>query len=143
LVAAQVISALRREPHTASLTVRDLYEARTVAGLAARVPPLMPRTARPSEDASALQREGSAPRRAPDAARVSPHAGWGVAIQCGFLAVALVAVVNTAWFLASRVVPLLTRSIGITAFVLLLPSLVLVVPLLWTLVAPALTLIPT
>ncbi|HEY6195258.1 MAG TPA: non-ribosomal peptide synthetase, partial [Candidatus Eisenbacteria bacterium] len=42
LLAAQVISDLRRDPATASLTVRDLYEARTLAALAARVPEATP-----------------------------------------------------------------------------------------------------
>src|SRR5204863_2262660 len=37
LLAAQLISKLRDDSATASLTVRDLYETRTVAGLAKRV----------------------------------------------------------------------------------------------------------
>src|SRR5262249_49560130 len=70
LVAAQVTSTLRRAPRTASLTVRDLYETRTVAGLAARVVP--------------GARAAVAPRRAePDRTeRVSRFAAAGVAVQC-------------------------------------------------------------
>jgi len=39
LLAAQVISRLRTDPTTAALTVRELYEARTIAALAERVVP--------------------------------------------------------------------------------------------------------
>jgi hypothetical protein len=37
ITAAQVISALRGHPDTAALTVRDLYDAPTVAGLAEKL----------------------------------------------------------------------------------------------------------
>ena len=131
LVAAQVISTLRRDPRTTSLTVRDLYEARTVAALAAKVRP----AARPYSPPPGTARAAT-PR---ETVKVSPHAAWGVTAQCMFLALALLAVVNAVWFLASRGVPLLTRSIGVTAFVLLLPSLALVGALVWTLVAATLT----
>jgi transcription-repair coupling factor (superfamily II helicase) len=73
--------------------------------------------------------------------RVSPHAGWGMAAQGAFLCLALLAAVNAVWFLASRGLPLLTRSIGVTALVLLLPSLMLVGALVWTLVAAPLTVV--
>ncbi len=43
--AATLVSALRDDPSTASLTVRDVYEARTIEGLAARVRPSVGRTA--------------------------------------------------------------------------------------------------
>jgi non-ribosomal peptide synthetase-like protein len=39
LQAAMLVSELRADPDTAGLTVRDVYEARSVAGLAARVAP--------------------------------------------------------------------------------------------------------
>jgi amino acid adenylation domain-containing protein len=127
LVAAQVISTLRREPRTTSLTVRDLYEARTVAGLAAKV------------HAGTAPRTRARSASANEVANISPHAAWGVATQGAFIGAALLAVVNAVWFLASRLVPWLTHSIGVTASVLLLPSLMLVGALLWTLVAATLT----
>ena len=131
LAAAQVISELRRDPRTAALTVRDLYELRSIAGLAQRAGSVAtPAPSAPAARASAAQSSD---------ARVSPHAFWGVAVQVGFLAIALLAVVNATWLLASRLVPWLTRGIGVTAFVLLLPSLALMGALLWTLVAAALT----
>jgi non-ribosomal peptide synthetase-like protein len=64
-----------------------------------------------------------------------------MAAQGAFLSVALLAAVNTVWFLASRGLPLLTRTIGVTALVLLLPSLMLVGALVWTLVAATLTVV--
>ena len=133
LVAAQVVSTLRREPRTASLTVRDLYEARTVAGLAAKAL-RAPRSASPREVPH------TAPRQVlENVPNISPHAGWGVVAQGAFLLLALLAIVNTVWLLASRAVPWLTGAIGVTASVLLLPSLALVGALLWTLVAASLT----
>ena len=135
LVAAQVISTLRREPRTTSLTVRDLYEVRTAAGLAAKVRP----TSAGTPHAGARTARATLPREAGATVRVSPHAAWGVGAQGAFLALALLAVVNMVWFLASRGVPWLTRSIGVTASVLLLPSLALVGALVWTLVAATLT----
>ena len=128
LVAAQVVSTLRRDPRTASLTVRDLYEARSVAAMAARTARVRPGTPRAAQS-----------REAGNVVRVSPHAAWGVVAQCAFLGLALLAAVNAVWFIASRVVPALTGAIGVTAFVLLLPSLALVGALLWALVAAALT----
>src|SRR5262249_54558734 len=125
LVAAQVISDLRRDPATASLTVRDLYETRTAGALARRV-----RVA-----------TSSAPARAPVAdttPRVSPHAFWGAAGQVGFLAVALLAVVNAAWAVAFRLVPAAVGALGITLFVLLLPTFLLAAALAWTVIAAAL-----
>ena len=128
LVAAQVVSELRRDPRLASLTVRDLYEMRSVAALARRVPAGAPAAAldqvQPTRDE-----------------RVSPHASLGATVQGGVLAVALLAAVNVAWFLGFRVVPALVQAIGITAFVLLLPSIVLAAALVWTLVAGVLTVI--
>ncbi|WP_395094490.1 amino acid adenylation domain-containing protein [Armatimonas sp.] len=54
LQAAQLISRLRTDPATASLTVRDLYEARTVAALAQRVLP-------PTHESRQTQRQATLP----------------------------------------------------------------------------------
>jgi non-ribosomal peptide synthetase-like protein len=124
LLAAQVISELRRDPRLAALTVRDVYEARTVAGLARRVP----------------VRIAPAPGRADGRERVSRRAPWGVVAQVLVLAVALIAAVNTVWWFGFRAVPALAGALGTTAFVLLLPTLVLVAALIWTLLSTLLTL---
>jgi non-ribosomal peptide synthetase-like protein len=127
LLAAQVISELRRSPLTAALTVRDLYEARTIAELAARV------------SAAPLPTAAEPTVAAPAGTRVSPHAAWTVVAQTAFLTGALLAVVNVAWLMSFRVVPALARALGSTPFLLLLPSLVLIAALLWTFVAAGLT----
>lgn len=140
LLAAQVISSLRREPSTAALTVRDLYALRTVAGLAARAATngaSTHRTRAPratSAAAPAWQRPAVQERP-----HVSPHAAWGVAAQALFLAGALVAVVNLAWLVAFRIVPVLTQWLGATLFVLLLPTFVLAGAIGWSVVAAVLT----
>jgi non-ribosomal peptide synthetase-like protein len=129
LLAAQVISGLRRDPALASLTVRDIYEARTVEGLASRM----------ASSAANAPAVAAAPGAAPSDARVSPRAAWGAAVQAAVLGLALLAVVNVAWLVAFRVVPAVVQGIGVTAFVLLLPTFGLVAALAWTFVAGALT----
>ena len=129
LLAAQVISELRRNPLTSPLTVRDLYETRTVAGLAARVPERSVHT--PGATA--------APADADIGGRVSPHAAWGAAAQFAFLALALLATVNAAWFVGFRLVPVLANALGTPPFLLLLPLLGVAAALAWTLFAALLT----
>ena len=132
LLAAQVISELRRNPDTASLTVRDLYEARTVAAIAARLP---------LHDSHATHGIGTAPGAEVTAqnVRVSLHAAWGASAQLVLLAAALLVAVNTVWFVGFRLVPALANAVGISVVVLLLPTLVLAGALAWTLVAALLT----
>ena len=133
LLAAQVVSELRRDPRTASLTVRDIYESRTIAGIAARLPQAVE---------EAPHANGAAPRAARAAeqgARVSPHAAWGATAQGVLLAAALLVAVNTVWFVGFRLVPAMASAVGITVFVLLLPTLVLAAALAWTIVAALLT----
>jgi non-ribosomal peptide synthetase-like protein len=112
LLAAQVISDLRRAPRTATLTVRDLYEARTVAALAARLD-ATPRATigAPTDD----ERPGGVER-------VSRHATLVTGLQVAFLAVALLVATNAAWLAAGIVMPALVGRVGIPAFVLLLPT---------------------
>src|SRR5260221_6863122 len=130
LLAAQVISDLRRDPGTASLTVRDLYEARSVDALAARVPEATPHAN------GAVRRAAAAE---PAGVRVSPHAAWGAVAQLGVLAVALLAAVNAVWVVGLLLVAAVASAAGITVFVLLLPTLVLASALAWTFVAALLT----
>ena len=127
LLAAQVISELRRDVRLASLTVRDLYETRTVAALARRVPVRFP------------SRAGTRPRpeETPRAERVSRFAALGAAAQVAVLSLGLVGVVNVVWWLGFRAVPALAGLLGTTAFVLLLPTLVLAAGLVWAMVAGA------
>lgn len=130
LVAAQVISTLRRTPRTAALTVRDLYQQRTVAALAERL-----------EAAASTPRLSANGAHATPAAgrRVSPHAHWGVAAQAVFLGMALLTTVNVVWWVAFRLVPALAERLGLTLFVLLLPTIVLAGALAWTFAAAILT----
>ncbi len=130
LLAAQVVSELRREPRLAALTVRDVYEARTVERLAKRLA---------ATAAEAAPAAAPAAEAASHGVRVSPRAAWGVGVQGAVLAVALLAAVNVAWFLGFRVVPALVQAIGVTAFVLLLPTFGLVAAIAWTGVAGLLT----
>jgi len=124
LLAAQVISELRRDPKLASLTVRDLYETRTIEGLARRLPVRLP--SRPASASSVDEPIGE---------RVSRHAALGAAAQVLLLAIGLLAVVNAVWWLGFRVVPAIAGALGITSFVLLLPTLVLGAGMVWTLIA--------
>jgi non-ribosomal peptide synthetase-like protein len=131
LLAAQVVSDLRRDPRTAGLTVRDLYETRTIAGLAARLE-AAPLTA-PRSPAPELETHPGG------VARVSPYAGLTALVQYALLASALVLGANAVWALLARGVPALVSRVGVTAFVLLLPSLMLVAALVWTAGAALLT----
>ncbi len=105
LRAAELVSALRRHPETAALAVRDVYELRTVAGLAER--------ARTSSTATT----DPAARRGVE--RVSPlraslfHAAW---LCSGLLFGAAVLYV-----FAFLVLPWLLRLLDVTQFLLLLP----------------------
>ena len=126
LLAAQVISDLRRDPRTARLTVRDLYETRTVAALAERL-------AAPAEVHRTISAEDDA--RPEGVARVSPHAALVALAQGVVLALTLVLGVNVLWFALGRGVPDLLPRVGVTGFVLLLPTLMLATTVLWTLVS--------
>jgi non-ribosomal peptide synthetase-like protein len=133
LLAAQVISELRRDSRTASLTVRDIYESRTIAGIASRLP--QSATAAPHPNGAVA----NAVVDAEPGVRVSPHAAWGAAAQVALLAAALLVVVNVAWLVGFKLVPAVASTVGITMFVLLLPTLVLAAALAWTIVAALLT----
>ncbi|HEX4609892.1 MAG TPA: amino acid adenylation domain-containing protein [Urbifossiella sp.] len=107
LRAALLISLLREDPETAGLAVRDLYEARTVAGLAARVR----RDAGPTV--------GSRPERR----RGRPL--LATAAQTVWLLLMLVAGGPVAYLLAFEAVPELARSLGLIPFLLASPLLAL------------------
>jgi len=128
LHAAQVISELRHDDRFARLTVRDLYEVPSVAGLAARLATRSP--AIPRATAAAVT---------PAEPAVSPHAAWTALAQAGLLAAATVAGVNLVWALAFRGLPALVGALGVPALVLLLPSLAIALALAWAVLGGALT----
>jgi non-ribosomal peptide synthetase-like protein len=107
LRAAQVISRLRDEATTAHLTVRDLYETRTVAGLARRA-------ATEIDTATGIAEE-------PEPTRGSPV--LATAWQTIWLLVGLVAGSSAAYYVAFEVLPRLIRQLGLIKFFLLGPFL--------------------
>ncbi len=101
LTAARLISGLRDDPTTASLTVRDLYEARTVAELARRTRPAV----------------------APPTAAVRPTGQPFLAtvVQSLWLIAMLLVGAPVAYLLAFQALPLLTHDLGLIPLLLLAP----------------------
>ncbi len=122
LLAAQAISRLRDDPTTAALTVRDLYEARTVAALAHRVPSS---AATPSLAAAAPRRTGR-----PILATV---------VQTLWLVLGLLVGAPIAYVGAFDVLPLLAESLGVVPLLLLAPLLYISGIAAYTLASTALT----
>jgi non-ribosomal peptide synthetase-like protein len=123
LAAAQVISTLRRDPATASLTVRDLYEARSVAGLAARVVPV-PAPAAPSAGVEARHGAPTWP---------------GALAQLAWIAASLVPVSAVAYAAVFVALPALEHSLGTVPLLLALPLLAFAAELAWLPLALGLT----
>ncbi|MBI5171231.1 MAG: amino acid adenylation domain-containing protein [Candidatus Eisenbacteria bacterium] len=124
LIAAQVISCLRTDASTASLTMRDLYEARTVRALAARI----------GAPAEAKRTDGPAPREA-----LAGAASPGALAQLAFVAVSLVPAAALVWAVVFVVLPALERAMGTAALLLALPLLAFAAELLWLPLGLALT----
>lgn len=116
LAAAQLISLLREDPATAGLTVRDVYEARTVEGLARLAVRVSPTYA----DAPSSPRGTSAVPAAP-AGRARPVVA--TALQAGWLLVVLVLAAAPAWWLGLRVLTALLARLGLLPCLLLAPAL--------------------
>ncbi|HYT95374.1 MAG TPA: amino acid adenylation domain-containing protein [Gemmataceae bacterium] len=106
LLAAGLISLLRDDPATASLTVRDLYETRTVAGLAARA-----RSTAPAQPAAVAE----APAPPPG------HPVLATLAQTLCLLVKLMLGAPLAYLLVFHVLPQLTHSLGLVPLLLLSP----------------------
>ncbi|HEV7508956.1 MAG TPA: amino acid adenylation domain-containing protein [Thermoanaerobaculia bacterium] len=111
LLAAQAISSLRKHELTSALTVRDVYEARTVAELAARVAG----SASPEDhpDRHRAKREIS---------RLAPVVSL---VQLAWILGTVLAGSVAAWLVAFRLLPAVADDVGITGFLLLIPAIAL------------------
>jgi non-ribosomal peptide synthetase-like protein len=108
LSAAELISLLRDDPTTASITVRDLYEARSVAELAKR----------------AQIDEGADEMFEDDPAQSTGHPFLATSVQIIWLLIGLVLGSLAAYLAAFHALPFLLRGVGLIPFLLLSPLLV-------------------
>ncbi len=107
LNAAELISLLRDDPSTASIAVRDLYEARTVAGLAMRAQA-------GTHTETVIEEELARPAGRPVLA---------TSIQLIWILTGLVLASSAVAFAALEILPFLIRSMGLIPFLLLAPTL--------------------
>ena len=119
LNAAELISLLRDDTSTASITVRDLYEARSIAELAKRA-----HVHSPVEVAEAQPSSSPA---------VYPVLATGV--QSLWILLGLVVASAVAYFAAFHAVPAVARSLGLIPFLLLSPILLFLILLAYAPVA--------
>jgi non-ribosomal peptide synthetase-like protein len=127
LSAAVTISLLRADPATAAVTVRDLYETRTIAALADR-----------------LARRGAAdvavtPEPSDRRPRPGSHPAVATAVQTAWLMLGLVAGSAFSYVAAVVWAPRLVRGLGLIALLLIGPLLVYAATLLWAPIAVLLT----
>ena len=108
LGAALTVSLLREDPGTAALTVRDLYEAPTIAGLVQRVPA----TAAPLAEAAWGPTQPPAP---------IPHPALALGLQTLWLLGALVLGAPLLYAAIFQTVPALAHRLGILPLVFLAP----------------------
>jgi len=121
LIAAQVISSLRADERTAGLTVRDLYEARTIAALAAKAAP----------GSTARQRTAPVTRRRWSGRRVA----LGSVVQCTCILMGGVGAAAAAFVLLLHLLPALLQRTGLAFLGLALPWLLFAGRALWLPVA--------
>lgn len=112
LLAAETVSALRKTGLTASLTVRDVYEARTVAALAARI-------------AAAAPREEPRQTRRDTGPRVARRAPLAAAVQLAVILAKLVAGSIAVYVGIFLLLPMAAGDLGVTSLLLLAPVLAL------------------
>lgn len=124
LSAADLITRLRDNGRANVLDVRDVYEARTVLGLATRARARGPREAPSSQQAPALVLD-------------TPVVGMTVRQVLSLLRSLLVASVAL-WFAAFHLLPGIVHSIGLVPSVVLAPPVALLVMLAWAPIAVAL-----
>ena len=108
LTVALLVTLLRDDPETEWVTVSDIYDARTVAELAARAD-VAPRTIAREESHQGLRR--------------GQNPGLTALVQAGWLAVVLLAGSYGAWAVSFILLPQIVGSLGLTAFILLAPLL--------------------
>jgi len=106
LHAAMLVTLLREDQDTASVTVRDVYEAPTVARLAERIGSETPLGA--SDDD-------------PDAGLDGSHPVLATLVQAAWLAAGAFVVAPIIYLAVFRIAPAVLSAIGLTAAVLLLP----------------------
>jgi non-ribosomal peptide synthetase-like protein len=104
LLAAQLISKLRDDPVTSALTVRDVYDSRTVGDLAKR---------------AALVGESRATKE--PVARPVGHPLKATIVQTLFLILGLMLSAPLAYVLVFQALPYLTERLGLVTFLLLSP----------------------
>jgi non-ribosomal peptide synthetase-like protein len=108
LSAALLITQLRGDGATAWVTVRDIYEARTIAGLAKRVP--VGAGERPAAEVPRAERQKRWPF-------------WVTAAQAAWLLLMFVGVSAASYWLTFELLPKLANGIGLVPTVLLAPLL--------------------
>ena len=115
LLAAGLISRLRDDPQTASLAVRDLYEARTVAELAKRA---RPRPTQPKEAGhNAPGEEPAGPQRGPTGRPLA-----ATVAQAMFLLAGVMVTAPLTYALTFGLLPYLVERLGMMPFVVLMPA---------------------
>ncbi len=112
LNAALLVTQLRADPATASITVRDVYEARTVAELARRAQP-------PDAEPDGVS-AGPPPAPPQDTARSATRV---TAVQSVWLVLELLAVSTIGYVIVFWLLPWLSEAIGLIPLVLLAPLL--------------------
>jgi non-ribosomal peptide synthetase-like protein len=109
LLAAQLISKLRDDPVTSGLTVRDVYDARTVANLAKRADEVGESKARSQVGLGS------------DKVRPVGHPVKATIVQTLWLVLGLMLGAPVAYLLVFQALPYLTETLGMVPFVLLAP----------------------
>src|SRR5262249_55865150 len=107
LLAAQLISKLRDDPATATLTVRDLYESRTVAELAKRTP-------------AVEHQNGVLP--APARQRPAGKPVLATIVQAAWLLLGLLISAPLAYAVIFHALPAIAEALGLALFILLAPA---------------------
>ncbi|MBP2328386.1 non-ribosomal peptide synthetase-like protein [Kibdelosporangium banguiense] len=120
LQAAILISKLRTNPATDTITVRDVYEARTVTELARRARPATPVRHEPAPMPVVSS--------ARDAAKVT-------AIQTAWIVLELILLAPVAYLVTFKFLPWLAGEIGLLPLVLLVPFVLVPAGLAWTPIA--------
>jgi non-ribosomal peptide synthetase-like protein len=116
LLAAELISLLRDDPETASFTVRDLYEARTIAELAKRT-----RAISTQQNNAGHVSEDEEPASSPKPPTVRPWAA--TIVQTLFLLAGTTVVAPLTYALTFHLLPYLIESLGPVPFIALMPAL--------------------